>query len=390
MGPRGTIVYVHGASDRSAGVADHVARIENQLELAAMAFDVLPSSWGEVAGADLSRIDLSLPRVTPAEVSEPPPIDAAPLVALAAVAQPGTAVLQFMDAANIHRQSDELLEVCQTQIGAPGESITLADGRSIPLASACRNAASGIATSREYATARTSAVTEPALVDAVGRAVVSSVAAPAASPGDVAALAQVRIAEAVLSAAIGALLVGYLGIDIGPDLKRWATDVLLPHRARLMREAGLGPADIVLYQRAGEHIREHVAQTLRQAIERGGPVVALGNSLGGIILVDLLSAEGAPRPNLLVTAGSQAPLLATFGALAPLGAPGSPPPFQPWLNIYDRRDLLSFVAAPVWPAESGITDYEVDLGVGFPDSHGASYLSSPQVFRAIREHPALG
>lgn len=389
MAARGTIVYVHGASDRAIGVADHVARIERQIELAGVEFDVLPSRWGEAAGAELSRIELSLPQLDGAERAAPPPVDSPPLAALAAVAEPGTAHLGLAGAGIVHRQSDELLEICQTQVGAPGEAIALADGQSVPLATACRTAASGIAASDEYAMARASAVTEPMLVDAVGRAVVSTVAAPAATPTDVAQLAEIRIAEAVLGSAIGALLVGYLGIDIGPDLKRWATDVLLPHRARLIREAGLGPADILLYQRAGEPIRARVAETLREAIDRGGPVVALGNSLGGIILVDVLSAESAPRPDLLVTVGTQASLLATFGALAPLGGSDSRSPFQPWLNIYDRRDLLGFIAAPVWSNVQGIVDHEVDLGVGFPDSHGATYLSSPEVFRAIREHPAL-
>lgn len=386
---RGTIVYVHGASDRAAGVADHVSRIARQLEIAEMAFDVLPSRWGEVAGADLSRIEIALPMPNSTEVTEPPTVDSSPLAVLAEMVEPDATVATFARATAVRRPSDELLQICETQIGAPDESITLADGRSIPLATACRDAASGIAASSEYALARASGVLDSLLLDAVGRAVVSTVAAPAAAPLEVAELAKVRIAEALLSAAVGTLLVGYLGIDIGPDLKRWATDVLVPHRARLMREAGLGPADIVLYQRAGERIRAYVAQTVREAIERGGPVVALGNSLGGIILVDVLSAEDAPRPDLLVTTGSQAPLLATFGALVPLGEEDSRSPFQPWLNIYDRRDLLSFVAAPVWPDASGIRDHEVDLGVGFPDSHGASYLSSPEVFRAIREHPAL-
>lgn len=63
MTRRGTIVYVHGASDRADQVADHVARIEQQLALAGMAFDVLPSRWGEAAGADLSRVELALPAV---------------------------------------------------------------------------------------------------------------------------------------------------------------------------------------------------------------------------------------------------------------------------------------------------------------------------------------
>jgi hypothetical protein len=185
------------------------------------------------------------------------------------------------------------------------------------------------------------------------------------------------------------LLAHYLGVDVGPGLKRWATDALLPYRLQLTRDVMLGPADILVYQRNGDPIRQFVATTIAEALTRGGPVVALGNSLGGIILVDLLAQPDAPRPTLLVTAGSQAPMLATFGGLHPLAAPGSASPFQPWLNVYDVRDLLSFVAQPVWADEPGITDAAVDSGLGFPDSHGATYLSNPGLYRLIREHPAL-
>jgi len=118
-------------------------------------------------------------------------------------------------------------------------------------------------------------------------------------------------------------------------------------------------------------------------------VVALGNSLGGIILVETLAAPDAPRPDLLVTVGSQSSLLMTIGALGALGASGARAPFQPWLNVYDPRDFLAFVAQPVWPDEPGIRDLEVDSGEGFPDSHGATYLSRPELYEAIRDHPVV-
>jgi hypothetical protein len=195
--------------------------------------------------------------------------------------------------------------------------------------------------------------------------------------------------------AAATLLAGYVGVDVGPGLKRWATDVLVPHRTRIMQETFLGPADILRYLSDGDPIRRLVAGTLREAAARGGPVVALGNSLGGIILVELLVAPDAPRPDLLVTVGSQSPLLATIGALGDLGSDGmagdalaGPTPFQPWLNVYDRRDFLAFVAQPVWPNEPGIRDLAVDNGEGFPDSHGATYLSRPELYRAIRDHLA--
>src|SRR4051812_16658141 len=384
MAERGAIVYVHGASDRAAQEYEQVGRIERQLGTANMAFDVIPTRWGELAGADLRHIEDSLPALdaTAIRAAAPPPPPADELRRLAS-----SAPIAFASPAR--RQSDDLLDICRTQVGQPGETISLTSGTSVPMDEACRLAATKVAQSDDYAKARSAATAESELVRAVGNVVSATAAEAAAAPHAVAQLVQVRIAEAVMGAALATILVGYLGIDVGPDLKRWATDVLVPHRARLVREAGLGPADIVLYQRSGERIRQVVADTLRQALAGGGPVVALGNSLGGIVLVDLLAQLDSPKPTLLTTVGSQAPLLATFGALAPIQRSGEPRPFQPWLNIYDRRDLISFVAGRVWPNESGITDVEVDLGVGFPDAHGGAYLSNPDVFKAIAAHPAL-
>ncbi|CAN5744154.1 hypothetical protein BH24CHL6_BH24CHL6_06180 [soil metagenome] len=403
MDQRGTLVYVHGASDRAPQVEDHVARIEEQLRLADMPLDVLPARWGEEAGARLDRIEQALP--LPADpglaprtgLELPATVDDGllralirdgPLAELERLA--GERVTQQTAALSLpaRREADQLLEICRTDVGWPGEQIRLASGEMAPLSRICRLAADGVEQSPEYSAAHGAPVAESDLVAAAGRAVAASVAAQSAQPHDVLGSVQLRIAEAVLGAAAATLVAGYLGIDVGPGLKRWATDVVLPHRARLMRDAALGLADVLLYQRDGVRIRQAVARVLVDARSRGGPVVALGNSLGSIILVGLLAEPDAPRPDLLVTTGSQAPLLATFGALQPLEQ-GERPPFQPWLNVYDRRDLLGFAAERVWPGQAGIADREVDLGVGFPDSHGATYFSSPDLYRHIRQHPAL-
>ena len=403
MESTGTLVYVHGASDRGAEVDDHVARLEHGLRIARLPLAVMAARWGEEAGARLDRIEDALPLLGPPAVAASPsaevPLPLAPLLAddsvLRALLSEGPLselerlALEAPAAAvgDQRRESDQLLEICRTVAGAPGELVPLADGQLAPLARACRLAAERVEGSPEYAAAHSAPVPESELVAAAGRAVAASVAAQAAQPLDVLATVQLRIAEAVLGAAAATLLAGYLGIDVGPGLKRWATDVLLPQRARLMRDAALGPADALLYQRDGAAMRQVVEKALAEARSRGGPVVALGNSLGGIILFDLLAGADGPEPDLLVTVGSQAPLLQTFGGLHS-GGQGRRP-FQPWLNIYDRRDLMGFVAERVWPAESGIVDREVDLGVGFPDAHGATYLDNSDVYRYIREHPAL-
>ena len=130
------------------------------------------------------------------------------------------------------------------------------------------------------------------------------------------------------------------------------------------------------------------------------PVIALGHSLGGIILMDVLSASDAPHVDLLVTVGSQSPMLFAYDALGrargggPAGLPYSAdrPPFTPWLNIYNRNDFVSFRAADIFRNELALTDldivdHELHLPEAFPAAHGA-YWTDPWTFRFIAERIA--
>ena len=103
------------------------------------------------------------------------------------------------------------------------------------------------------------------------------------------------------------------------------------------------------------------------------------------MLVDLLSRPDAPPVDLLVTAGSQAPMLYAIDSLERLRRGDvQARPFTPWLNIYNRRDFLSFVAARIFPGVSSIRDEEVDPGVPFPESHSA-YWYHDRVYQLIRD-----
>jgi hypothetical protein len=266
----GTIVYVHGASDRRHGVVDHARRIRESLAALGSDLQVVAADWGDAVGPTLDSV----------------------------------------------------------LVATPGAGATTAPPR---------------AASQTRGTSRL-----------------------------------------VQGAAAAIIALHYLNVKAPSRLRLWATDELLRRRAALMQEI-LGVADVLVYQRAGGPIRDHVRGVLDAVTDAQRPLVALGNSLGGVILVDLLREAGAPVPDLLVTVGSQAPVLQTFGGL---GADGRPP-FQPWLNIYDQRDFLAFIARPVWPAETGIEDLRVDLGLGFPEVHGPAYLSSTIVFQAILSRPEL-
>jgi pimeloyl-ACP methyl ester carboxylesterase len=110
--------------------------------------------------------------------------------------------------------------------------------------------------------------------------------------------------------------------------------------------------------------------------------VVVAHSLGGIACVDLLVKQRIDI-RLLVTVGSQAPFLYEIGALSSLlHDQPLPPHFPPWLNIYDPRDLLSYIGAKVFPGR--VSDVKVNNRQPFPEAHGA-YWTNPQVWSAIAE-----
>ncbi len=139
-------------------------------------------------------------------------------------------------------------------------------------------------------------------------------------------------------------------------------------------------ADILYYQRRGGDIRDYVARSL---LDRERPLTVVGHSLGGVVLVDLLSSGSAPRGGPVGDRRLAGP------ALLRHRRPRAPPsrsraaPFTPWLNIYNEADLLSFCAERVFPDNEGIGDFAVDARVPFPESHSA-YWGVDEVFDAIK------
>ena len=115
---------------------------------------------------------------------------------------------------------------------------------------------------------------------------------------------------------------------------------------------------------------------------RGRPVLPVGLSLGGIALVDLLGSWPEAPVEACVTVGSQAPLLYTFDAIPSLPYDEADPPHLsvPWLNVYDSRDFLSFVAEPLFRRTDGlasVVDLRVHSRKDFPRSHSAYWDLAP-------------
>jgi hypothetical protein len=148
-------------------------------------------------------------------------------------------------------------------------------------------------------------------------------------------------------------------------------------------------ADVIGYHSHRDSIHAILREDLTAAAKsaRGRPVLPVALSLGGIALVDLLAAWPEAPVEACVTVGSQAPLLYTFDAIPSMPYDEANPPFLPvpWLNIYDSRDFLSFLAEPLFRRTDGlasVVDLRVQSGKDFPKSHGAYWGLEP-VWEAI-------
>ena len=148
-------------------------------------------------------------------------------------------------------------------------------------------------------------------------------------------------------------------------------------------------ADVVGYGAHRASIQRILAAELTAAAKaaRGRPVLPVALSLGGIALVDLLASWPEAPVEACVTVGSQAPLLYTFDAIPSMPYDEADPPHLtvPWLNIYDTRDFLSFLAEPLFRRTDGlasVVDLRVRSGRDFPKSHSA-YWELGSVWDAI-------
>jgi hypothetical protein len=143
-------------------------------------------------------------------------------------------------------------------------------------------------------------------------------------------------------------------------------------------------ADVLGYDRHRESIQSVLRAELTTAARaaKGRPLLPVGLSLGGLALVDLIASWPEAPVEACVTVGSQAPLLYTFDAIPSMPYDEADPPRLPvpWLNVYDSRDFLSFVAEPLFRRSDGlasVVDLRVHSGRDFPRSHSAYWDLAP-------------
>ena len=149
----------------------------------------------------------------------------------------------------------------------------------------------------------------------------------------------------------------------------------------------IGPqmlADVIGYHAHRDSIQAALRAELEGTVKaaKGRPVLPVALSLGGIALVDLLGEWRDAPVEACVTVGSQAPLLYTFDAIPSMPYDEADPPHLavPWLNIYDTRDFLSFLAEPLFRRSDGlasVVDLRVHSGKDFPKSHSAYWELAP-------------
>jgi hypothetical protein len=384
-----TVLFVHGTGVRHASYVETSARVASALSDMKLDLSLRPCAWGDEHGANIDAYKgASIPDY---EGPEPAvPLNEAQMIALWEVL--------------VH---DPLFELRERAAVAPGfvqpaekarKAKYLQDLQELATRPELLSVLQGHAVSMQWPEAVSEVVGTKPLQVALAAAPALDADLRIATARAVVATLQQRLEDAnmpQLGQPLRDKLVelsvnhtgGYaLGVKdwlkdrlIGLGL-RWATNKAKRERDALYNAAFPAAGDILLYQARGKPIRRYIAQRIAEC---EGNVAVLAHSLGGIACVDLLAALPHPQVRLLVTVGSQAPLLYEIDALTNLRrGKALPEHFPPsWLNFYDPNDLLSYCAAPIFKPRA--TDHKIVSGQPFPYSHSA-YWEMPTLWETLK------
>ncbi|MFK4600159.1 hypothetical protein [Streptomyces pristinaespiralis] len=389
-------LFVHGTGVRRERHDVLFARIHDALTARFSDANVASCYWGDRFGATLSAGGLSVPGLQQTRGAAddllavaPPDREAAewallltdPLCEVRVLAEMGRDAGEGFAMPGVRSAGAEVLELLSGLPPCPEETDELGRLlRDTGLYGAYPQALTDIAHAPEATRAAGRAEDDASareLTVAAARAVVAAALAVAGADADCTGDERDRLVD-LLTARLGGDargVAGRAGAVLGNLALRMTTQPALNlWRGPLTTKSTPFLGDILRYQARGAALRDLLHE---QITAEPGPTVLIGHSLGGIALVDLLAlaaARGEPVPGveLVVTVGSQAPFLYELGALTAL-APGEPLPagFPRWLNIYDRQDLLAFMAEPVFPADPRVTDHEVSSRQPFLPCHSA-------------------
>ena len=401
----GTVLFVHGTGVRQEGLKQLESTVRNGLQRHGLSDARLVAvPWGPRAGVQTDGIALTLPTAPVTKgMGEPAPTDAEVTAAMWALLTEDPFAQLRLGEQEGSSGTGGGFAINQVPPEQAGQAMVAGlDPAAIDLAGTgvsdeeLRAAAAVVAQSPELQGAARAygSVSDQGFVHAAAQAVVAVILAdhrldePGTEPA-VAVNGAIRdalveqISAAIAPPATKGFAKDWLRQRLVNFAVRKAANFAVERREGFMTTGSPGIGDILFYQRRGEEIRQIVGDALKSA-ER--PVVAVGHSLGGIILVDLLTGSVPPVIDLLFTAGSQSPLFYAIDALATLRPDRPiPVPFTPWVNIYDTNDLLAFRAAQIFAGNDGISDHEVDSGVPFPAAHSA-YWHNGAVYDLLRAH----
>ncbi|MFF2860524.1 alpha/beta fold hydrolase [Streptomyces rubiginosohelvolus] len=382
-----TVIFIHGTGVRPPHTEALNARVTASLAEAAPGVRVVPLDWGEPYGARLAAGGASIPPdgagATERDVASEEDDEAAvwerlyrdPEAELALAATRGTSGAIPPGAAFADEEFRERLAALAARDGSVAPELGPGLGaRAAALARSTLLSPAAEALDREELA--------PLLARALAAAVIGAALAedaPVLCDGTTRDAAVDRIARELGATEPGSTR-GPVGRLIGRPVLRLGSRYAVRRRRALTGAVHPAAGDVLTFLVRGGPLRTAL-RGLVAAVEP--PVVLLGHSLGGIIALDTLIEAPLPGVRLLVTVGSQGPFLYETGALPHLDHPEPLPAHVPgWLNIHDRRDLLGFAAAPVFPGRA--EDIVTDNRQPFPVAHSA-YWSDPAVYRAIAE-----
>ncbi|MFD5092774.1 hypothetical protein ACFWMR_19390 [Amycolatopsis thailandensis] len=383
-----TVIFVHGTGVREKGYADSFRLMRGKAVQHWPGVTVLPCFWGDVLGVPLDAAAATVPEydmsrggdLTADEwrddrwvLLEADPLYELRLLTVAhagngEVELPGSQVSAEDRLSAYLKWSDGLASLggLLEQYGVDAEVFTGAV-----------QAVFGSVAARDAIGLAAGSDSEDELREALARAVTAAtlVAADGGAAGSfpVDAIGRDTIVATVLDGLHGA----DLGIGIGQTLLKVSASLVLRmglsqaverRRGMIMDRVTPFGGDVLRYLAHGDPLRRFIAETVRSVT---GPVVVVAHSLGGIASLDVFRL-GLAQADLLVTVGSQGSYLCSLGALpsAPSGIVGDVA-MPPWVNVFDSRDLLSYLAVPVFGEV--VEDVEVRSGAPFPRAHSAYF-----------------
>jgi hypothetical protein len=373
------VFVIHGVSNRDPNA--FTRQVERLRDDGGGRWDMRAVYWGDL-GADDRWIHLTIPSVgaleyrTVAGSSElrdgdealvgqsAGPVDPVAAALLAPLRPLATA--EVRDATEARQLDIVAAGAARRLATTPGAGAEVREAGAVPLRSAI---------DEHWASTRwLQHVTDPALLDEIGAAIAAPLVDPdlTVTPAggqeirgeelrgiDFGGFVERRIAEIdrLVGATIGSAagrLNSYLRTEQGPGVTRFLGDVLVYQRYR---------AEI--HQRVRDVISE-VDPALGRDPEH--PVRLIGHSLGGVIAVDMATADDPLWTRSLVTFGSQSPFFHVCdprgGQLRPY-ADGSfvqlPASLGAWTNLWEPMDMLAFIAGNVFRMNDGTAPIDLPI-----------------------------